>query len=200
LGCGVGCGSGWGQTPPRPSTKGRAGTTIAPLTDVLVIAGPAGVGKTCTANEVSQQLRAAGVAHAVVDTDALDDVYPVPADQWRITERNLAAVWRTYTELGVDRLILTGVYMHRDSELEWIRRATAPDRLTLVELTASDATLMERVQAREIGTALDDQRKRTLRQVGELEAERSPQVLLVETDGRSVVSTAGRIVALLDWA
>jgi adenylylsulfate kinase-like enzyme len=45
------------------------------LTDVLVIAGPAGVGKTCTANEVSQQLRAAGVAHAVVDTDALDDVY-----------------------------------------------------------------------------------------------------------------------------
>jgi hypothetical protein len=139
------------------------------------------------------------VAHAVVDTDALDDVYPVPADQWRITERNLAAVWRTFTELGVDRLILTGVYMHRDSELEWIRRATAPDRLTLVELTASEATLMERVQAREIGTGLDGQRRRTLRQAGELEAERSPRVLLIGTDGRSVVSTAERIVGLLDW-
>jgi hypothetical protein len=108
-------------------------------------------------------------------------------------------VWRTYTELGVDRLILTGVYMHRDSALAWIRRAAAPDRLPLVELTASDATLMERVQAREVGSALDDQRKRTLRQAGELEAERSPDVLLIETDGRSVVSTAERIVGLLDW-
>jgi hypothetical protein len=189
-----------GQTPGgvRPSVS--HGTTIAHLTDLLVIAGPAGVGKTCTANEVSQQLRAAGVAHAVVDTDALDDVYPVPAEQWRITERNLAAVWRTYSDLGVDRLILTGVYMHRDSQLAWIRRATAADRLTLVELTASDATLMERVQGREIGSALDDQRMRTLRQAGELKAERSPDVLLIETDRRSVVSTAGRIVALLDWA
>jgi hypothetical protein len=169
------------------------------LNDVLVNAGPAGVGKSCTANEVSQQLRAAGVAHAVVDTDALDDVYPVPAEQWRITERNLASVWRTYTELGIDRLILTGVYMHRESELAWIRRATLADRLTLVELTASEATLMERVGRREIGSVLADQRGRTLRQAGELEAERSADVVVIETDNRSVSSTAERIVGLLGW-
>jgi gluconate kinase len=168
------------------------------LNDVLVIAGPAGVGKSCTANEVSQQLRVAGVPHAVVDTDALDDVYPVPAEQWRITERNLASVWRTYTELGIDRLILTGVYMHRDSELAWIRRATSADRLTLVELTASEATLMERVGRRD-GSALADQRGRTLRQAGELEAERSPDVVVIETDSRSVSITAERIVGLLGW-
>ena len=177
----------------------RVALDWALLNHVLVIAGPAGVGKTSTANEVSQQLRAAGVPHAVVDTDALDDVYPVPAEQWRITERNLAAVWRTYSELAIHRLILTVVYMHRDSELAWIRRATTADRLTLVELTASEATLMERVRGRELGSGLDDQRRRTLRQAGEIEAERSPDVLLIETDGRSVVSTAERIVGLLDW-
>ena len=77
--------------------------------------------------------------------------------------------------------------------------SAAPDRVIVVELTASDATLLERVAAREIGTALDDQRRRTLRQVAELEAERSPHVLLIGTDGRSVVSTAERIVDLLYW-
>jgi molybdopterin-guanine dinucleotide biosynthesis protein len=61
--------------------------------EVLVIAGPAGVGKTTVANEVSAQLRRANVAHAVVDTDVLDDVFPVPDEQWRVTEQNLAAVW-----------------------------------------------------------------------------------------------------------
>ena len=32
-----------------------------------MIAGPAGVGKTSVANEVSAQLRAADIAHAVID-------------------------------------------------------------------------------------------------------------------------------------
>jgi hypothetical protein len=47
------------------------------LIEVLVISGPAAVGKTSVANELSAQLRAADIAHAVIDTDALDDVYPV---------------------------------------------------------------------------------------------------------------------------
>jgi deoxyadenosine/deoxycytidine kinase len=70
---------------------------------VLVISGPAAVGKTSVASEVSAQLRAADVAHAVIDTDALDDVYPVPDEQWRLTERNLASVWRSFRELGTRR-------------------------------------------------------------------------------------------------
>ena len=61
-----------------------------------MISGPAGVGKTSVANEVSAQLRAADIAHAVIDTDALDDVYPVPDEQWRLTERNLASVWLSF--------------------------------------------------------------------------------------------------------
>jgi adenylylsulfate kinase-like enzyme len=41
-----------------------------------VLAGAAGVGKSATADEISAQLRRAGVAHAVIDTDALADVFP----------------------------------------------------------------------------------------------------------------------------
>ena len=122
-----------------------------------MISGPAAVGKTSVANEVSAQLRAADIAHAVIDTDALDDVYPVPDEQWRLTERNLAAVWQSFRELGTRRLILVGVYMHRESELSWIRRASGVDRLKLVRLSASERTLGERVGRREIGSAHDDQ-------------------------------------------
>ena len=118
-----------------------------------MIAGPAAVGKTSVANEVSFQLRAADIAHAVIDTDALDDVYPVPDEQWRLTERNLASVWQSFRELGTRRLILAGVYVHRERELSWIRRASGAGRLMLVRLSASQRALGERVGRREIGSA-----------------------------------------------
>jgi hypothetical protein len=169
------------------------------LIEVLVIAGPAAVGKTSVANEVSAQLRAADIAHAVIDTDALDDVYPVPDEQWRLTERNLASVWQSFRELGTRRLILAGVYMHRESELSWIRRASGADRLILVRLSASPGTLGERVGRREIGSARDDQLARTLLQADALAAEAVPRAPVIETDGRTVPDVAAEIVELLGW-
>ena len=169
------------------------------MIDVLVISGPAAVGKTCVASEVSAQLRAADIAHAVIDTDALDDVYPVPDEQWRLTERNLAAVWQSFRELGTPRLILVGVYMHRESELTWIRRASGAERLTLVRLSASERTLGQRVGRREIGSAHDDQLARTLLQSNELAEEALPHAPVIETDERTVPDIAAEIVELLRW-
>ena len=165
-----------------------------------MIAGPAAVGKTSVANEVSFQLRAADVAHAVIDTDALDDVYPIPDEQRRLTERNLASVWLSFRELGTQRLILAGVYMHRESELSWIRRASGADRLVLVRLSASKRTLGERVRGREIGSAHDDQLARTLLQADELADEDVPLAAVIETDERTVPDIAAEIVELLGWA
>lgn len=170
------------------------------MIELLVIAGPAGVGKTAAANEVSHLLRLGDVAHAVIDTDALDDIYPVPADQWRLSERNLSLVWQGFMERGAHRLILNGVYLHRDEQLEWISRATDPERVTLVRLTASDATLAERVGRREIGSVRDDQLARTLRQARELDAGQPSDAHVIETDGKSVVWVAQRIVEMLGWS
>jgi broad-specificity NMP kinase len=169
------------------------------LIEVLGIVGPAAVGKTSVANEVSAQLRVADIAHAVIDTDALDDVYPAPDQQWRLTERNLASVWQSFRELGTRRLILTGVHMHRESELCWIRRASSVDRLILVRLSASQRTLRERVRRREIGSAHDDQLARTLLQANELAEEAVPQAPVVDTDERAVPDIASEIVELLGW-
>ncbi len=164
-----------------------------------MIAGPAAVGKTSVANEVSAQLRAADIAHAVIDTDALDDVYPVPDEQRRLTERNLASVWQSFRELGTRRLILAGVYTHRESELSWIRRASGADRLMLVRLSASQRTLGERVGRREIGSAHDDQLASTLLQANQLAEEAVPQASVIETDERTVPDIAAEIVELLGW-
>ena len=112
---------------------------------MLVISGAAGVGKSSTAYEVSNQLQRAGVGHAVVDSDELDHIFPVPPDLARLTERNLKCVWSGFSERGVTRLVLVGVYLHRPAELEWIRRAIPGAHFTLVRLVASDETLADRL-------------------------------------------------------
>jgi hypothetical protein len=168
--------------------------------EVVLIAGPAGVGKTTVAHEVSLQLRTAGVPHAVIDTDGLDDVFPVAGDQWRLTEHNLANVWSSFRTRGVERLLLTGVYLHRPDELAWITRATGADRAVLVELAAPDAVLRERIDRREIGSGRESQQERTAAQARRLAAERSPVAMLVQTGGRSVPAIAAEIVALLGWS
>jgi anion-transporting ArsA/GET3 family ATPase len=45
---------------------------------LLLITGPAGVGKSTLSWEMSAQLAAAQVAHAVIETDELDRVFPHP--------------------------------------------------------------------------------------------------------------------------
>ncbi len=78
--------------------------------EVLLIGGRAGVGKSTVGWEVSAQLCAAEVAHVVVEGDFLGQVHPAPKGDPRrskIVERNLAAVWGNYAELGYRRLIYT---------------------------------------------------------------------------------------------
>lgn len=99
--------------------------------EALVVSGPAGVGKSSVAFEVSLQLQAIGAAHALIDTDELDRIYPVPDDLPALTERNLAAVWQGFAERGVQRLILVGVHLDRSvARCPLVRRGAGP-RLAL---------------------------------------------------------------------
>ncbi|MBY3193601.1 MULTISPECIES: nucleoside-triphosphatase [Rhizobium] len=45
---------------------------------IVLVTGPAGVGKSTLCWEMSAQLAAEGVAHAVIETDELDRVFPRP--------------------------------------------------------------------------------------------------------------------------
>ena len=165
------------------------------MTDVLVISGPAGVGKSATAFEVSHRLRGAGLDHVLIDTDELDRIYPVPDDLSAVTEDNLAAMWRTFAARGARRLILVGVFLDRVEELEWVRRAIPDAQFTCVRLLASDTTLVERVHRRELGSDRDDQLERTRRQVVKLDADRRAGIAMIATDGRDLGDIAMEILA-----
>ena len=166
------------------------------MTDVLVISGPAGVGKSAAAFEVSHALQAAGTDHVLIDTDELDRIFPVPADLAAVTRDNLAAIWRTFAARGARRLILVGVYLDRPEELAWVRQAVPDARFTCVRLTASDWTLAERVDRREVGSGGAEQLARTRSQVAAMRASRRHEVMEVTTDGRSVKDVATEILVL----
>ena len=170
--------------------------TDTEVVDVLVISGPGGIGKSWTAFELSHRLQSAGIRHAMIDTDEIDRISPIPADLAQVTERNLAAMWRTFADRGVRRLILVGVYLDRETELIWIARAVPRARFTLVRLMASEATVLDRVRRREIGSSLNDQIETTRAQLEAMNADRRADVHTLQTDADSVSATAARILSL----
>jgi hypothetical protein len=166
------------------------------VTDVLILSGPAGVGKSSTAYEMVRLLEEAGIDHALVDTDELDRIYPRPADPDGVSEKNLAAVWQTFREAGARRLILVGVYLDQPSQLAWIARAVPSAKFTLVRLMASESTLADRIARREIGSGRELQLSRTRRQLAVLRADHQADVQLLHVDGTSVLALAKQVVAL----
>jgi hypothetical protein len=94
--------------------------------DVLLITGAAGVGKSSVSWEVSEELKRRGLAHAVIDTDELDRVWPLIVDddrRRRINVANLSSWWEQYHELGISRLVLVGVFVLLPDAIDWINDA-----------------------------------------------------------------------------
>lgn len=156
---------------------------------------PAGVGKSSVAFEAGLHLEALGLAHAMIDTDELDRIYPAPADKDRLAEENLAAVWGSFHARGVGRLILAGVYLDQPSQIDWVARAVPGASFTLVRLRAGLPTLAERVSRREIGSGGASQLLRTERQASALSSDEREDVTFIDTDGRTVPDIAQEVVS-----
>lgn len=164
---------------------------------ILLLAGRSGVGKTTVGYEVSEQLRNHDVAHALVDGDNLDEVYP-EASGSELAEANLAAIWRNYRARSLDRLI----YVNTVSvlEREMITRAVGGEvEVTGILLTASDVTAGVRLQQREIGSTLDVHLKRSRDAAAHLDTAAGAWVHRVPTDGRSVKEVAQSIIRHTGW-
>lgn len=171
--------------------------------EVLLIGGRAGVGKTTVGWEVSARLRAAQVAHAVIDGDFMGAVHPAPpGDEQRsdITARNLAAVWANYADLGYRRLVYTNTASVLDMAAPMFRRAMGDDvRLVRVLLTATDETAAQRLTGRELGSELEHEMRSSRRKARLLDEHAPADVLRVPTDGRTVIAIAAEVVAATGW-
>lgn len=170
---------------------------------MLLIGGRSGVGKTVVGREVSAQLRAAGVPHAIVEGDFLGQVHPAPdddPDRTGLVERNLTAVWSNIAALGYRRLVYTNTLSVMPSMTRTFERAMGADvRIVRVLLTASDATATARLTGRELGSELDDGLRTSLVKARMLEAEVPPDTVRIPTDDRPVTAVAADAVAATGW-
>ena len=170
--------------------------------EALLIGGRSGVGKTTAGWEVSAQLQAAQIAHALVEGDNLDQIFPAPPGdptRTQITEANLAALWRNYAALGCRRLIYTNTVSVLESDL--IARAmSGTPRITAVLLTAEDTTARLRLGSREIGSQLDVHVTRSAKKASYLDSAAPAWVHRIPTDGRRAVDIARDIIAATGWS
>ena len=183
------------------AAKRRSGEPPPPF-PVLVLTGPTGVGKTTVAFEILEQLVAAGIGHAMVDTDELDRIHPAPVGdphKTQLTKRNLAAVWENLRSAGAERLVLTGVFVALEDELRWLREAVPGGEFSVVRLRASDDVLVERLGRRELGSGFTQHARRTVEQARAMDGEPEGDRLVVETTGRSVVDVAREVLDRARW-
>ncbi|ATL31857.1 hypothetical protein [Streptomyces formicae] len=170
--------------------------------EVLLIGGRSGVGKTSVGWEVAARLRAADIGHALIEGDLLDVVHPAPPDdpdRSRITERNLAAIWSHYAELGCRRLVYTNTASVLGSEEGLFTRALRGPRIIRVLLTATDATVERRLTAREQGSELEQQLRRSEFMAHHLTRHTPPDAYRVATDDRDVSDIAAEVVKATGW-
>jgi predicted kinase len=176
---------------------------VVTFVPTILITGPVGSGKTTVAIEASAQLEAAGIAHALVDTDELDRIFPAPQDdphKTALTERNLAVVWENLSAAGAPRLILAMVATSLERELPWVRAAVPGAEITIVRLRASETTLLERVRRREVGSGAAYHARRAVEQAHAMAREADGEdTIVVETTGRQVVDIAREVLARGSW-
>jgi hypothetical protein len=171
---------------------------VDPQSEVVLIGGRAGVGKSSVANEMHAQLFAAGVWHCLIEGDNLDLAYPPPWEHG-LAERNLAMMWRNYRALGYHRLIYTNTVSVRFIEVLAAAMGDDP-RVTGILLTCSDATARHRLKRREIGTALGSHIARSDTAARQLDEMVPPTVARVNTEDRSTTEVAAEIITLAGWA
>jgi hypothetical protein len=173
-------------------------------TEVLLIGGRAGVGKTTVGWEVSALLRSEEVAHAIIDGDFMGQVHPAPeGDPHRaeITETNLTAVWANFAQRAYRRLIYTNTMSVLPEAAGMFERAMgAGAGIVRVLLTASDATARERLVGRELGSELEKELEGSVRKARILDQRAPADAVRVATDGRFVVDIAREVVAATGWA
>lgn len=168
---------------------------------VLLLSGPAGVGKSTLGWEIAAQLRRLGIAHVLLDSDELDRAWPLTtAEQDQLNRANLTAFWANAAALGHTRLVFIGVFLNAAAALDWITACIPGASITRVVLDARDDELERRVRAREIGSEADEQWARTLAQSRRFRRRNASSADVLDTTGLAVPDLARQVIARAGWA
>jgi hypothetical protein len=118
---------------------------------LLIVTGTMGAGKSAVLGEASDLLAQRQIPHAAIDLDALGLAWlPSQAPADRVMYSNLQAVCANYASHGVCRFLVARAIENR-AALQLCRQAVAPTTVLVCRLTASLATMQQRVRTRESG-------------------------------------------------
>ncbi len=136
------------------------------------------------------------IPHAGMEMDALGWSHPAPPR--KLVLDNLAAVWKSFSEAGAERLILVQT-VESPADLDGLQEAVPGARIVVFRLRARVETLLERVNGRELGglgQGLHREQAGRLARVMDWEQIGDHTV---ETEGRSPSEIAAEILRLSGW-
>jgi hypothetical protein len=163
--------------------------------NVLVISGSMGSGKTTVLGEASDVLEQEGVAHAVIDLDAIATVGLPNASE--LVYRNLSALYENIRRAGLRHLLVAEAIETADERAR-LHAAMPGAALVICRLTADVATMERRLRVREPGLKQD----RFVARAAELErilAATRLEDFSVENDARSVTAVARDVLVGAGW-
>ena len=198
----------------RPTGRRDGGAADADG-QVMVICGPAGVGKSTIGFQFYLECLNAGLAAGYVDLDQIGFIRPAPgsrAGRHVLKARNLAAIWQNCRAAGATHLIATGPIEDNEAARIYARELPAAT-ITLCRLRAGPGELEQRIMSRgsggswpQPGDPLRGQPAEVLRQaaaraVGEAAAldRASLDTVTIDTDGRAPDHAARLIGQAASW-
>lgn len=137
--------TGW---PDPPAPRRAALRPLEEPGEILLLCGPAAVGKSTVGWHVYQQLLRAGRNAAFADLDQISFSRPQLGHDLRAA--NLAALWRTFRDAGADCLVAVGP-LHQPEDLAAYRAALPAATITSYLLDASRDVLLDRATRRARG-------------------------------------------------
>jgi predicted ABC-type ATPase len=206
-----------GPAAPPPALLGGAADSEAGGAggQVLLLCGPAGVGKSTIGFQLYLRCLRAGLTAAYIDLDQIGFLAP-PADDdprsHRLKACNLAALWRTYHAAGARHLVVTGP-VDDQAALAAYAGALPAAVMTACRLHAGPAELARRIMTRgqggswpQPGDPLRGQPASYLSQAARHAAAQARALdraglaaRRIDTDGRTPAQAADLIAATARW-
>lgn len=168
-------------------------------TQILVITGTVGVGKSSVADEVYEILKKQSAHLALINLDELGYTGTAPKDDpfnINLRFKNLQAIWKNYEEAGTKGVIIPFVVEHRQSIKRFTQAIPNAD-IHVIRLDAPIDVVKERIRKRPMGGSLEWHLKRAA-ELAQILKHNKPEDIVIETVGKSISDVAKEIIKSWD--